>query len=86
MLSNPRNAAELGHRALVKKEESVWTDGNLYWVLFSDKQTGELLVRSIDPIEVVEIVTDPNDASIEHYIRRRWLAPIRTAARRACRC
>lgn len=71
---NPRNAAELGHTALVKKQQQLWTDGNIYWVFFSDEQTGELIVRTIDPIEIVDIVTDPDDASQECYLHRRWMA------------
>lgn len=72
--TNPRNIAEVGHRALVKKEESIWTDGNIYWIFFSDPKTGEQLIRSIDPIEIVEIVNDPDDASVERYIHRRWMS------------
>jgi hypothetical protein len=72
--NNPRNAAEVGHRGLVRKEEAIWTDGNIYWIFFSDQQTGEQLIRSIDPIEIVEVVCDPDDASVERYIHRRWMS------------
>lgn len=71
---NPRNATEVGHCALVQKSEAVWTDGNLYSIFFVDKLTGDLLIRSIDPIEIVEIISDPNDASIERFIHRRWMS------------
>ncbi len=72
--TNPRNASELGHRALVQKVASVWTDGNLYSIFFRDKLTGELLMRSLDPIEIVEIVSDPDDSSMERFIHRRWMS------------
>lgn len=73
-LKDPRNQAELGHRALVKKEESIWTDGNIYWVFFADPLTGAQLIRCIDPIEIVEIVNDPDDSSVEQYIHRKWMS------------
>lgn len=72
--TNPKNIAEVGHRALVKREEQIWTDGNIYWIFFRDDQNGDLLIRTIDPIEVVEIISDPNDASSERFIHRRWLS------------
>lgn len=72
--TNPRNATEVGHCALVQKSEAMWTDGNLYSIFFRDKLIGELLMRSIDPIEIVEIISDPNDASIERFIHRRWIS------------
>lgn len=77
---NPRNAQEISHRALVKKEEQIWTDGNIYWVFFSDEVTGELLVRTIDAVEVVDVITNPDDASEEWYIHRRWMAQVFDAA------
>lgn len=71
---DPRNAQELGHRALVKKEEQIWSDGNIYWVFFADEKTGDLVVRCLDPIEICDIVTNPDDASEEWYLHRRWMA------------
>jgi hypothetical protein len=73
-LNDPRNQSEIGHRALVKKAEALWTDGNIYWVFFEDQQTGKQLLRSIDPIEIVEIVNDPDDSSVEQYIHRKWMS------------
>jgi hypothetical protein len=39
-----------------------------------DQKTGETKLRTIDPIEIVEIVNDPDDGSIERYIHRRWMS------------
>lgn len=66
------NARELGHSGLVEKEESRHTDGNLFFAAFPKESTGEIVWRMIDPIEVVQIVTDPDDSSVEQYIRRQW--------------
>ena len=73
-LQNPRNIPEIGHRGLVKKEEALWTDGNLFFIFFRDEQSGELIIRTIDPVEIVEIICDPNDSSVEQYIHRRWMS------------
>lgn len=72
--TNPRNISQVGHRGLVAKEESIWTDGNLYMVFFRDAVDGDLIIRTFDPIEIVEIVTDPDDSSEERYFHRRWMA------------
>ncbi len=72
--TSPRNIPQVGHRGLVAKEEALWTDGNLYLPFFRDKQTGELIIRTFDPIEIVEIVTNPDDSSEERYFHRRWMA------------
>jgi hypothetical protein len=69
---DPRNQCELGQNALMAKHAAKWTDGNIFWCFFSDPKTGETLVRSIDPIEIEEIITDPDDSSQERYFRRTW--------------
>lgn len=73
-LNSPGNKKEFGHCGMVAKEEAVWTDGNIFLVYFRDELTGELLFRTIDPIEIVQIVTDPDDVSKEWYFQRRWMA------------
>jgi hypothetical protein len=72
--TSPKNIQEVGHCALVRKNEAMWTDGNLYVIFFRDQKTGELVIRSLDPIEIVEIVHDPDDASQEQFIHRRWMS------------
>ena len=71
---DPRNASELGQNALMQKHAAKWTDGNIFWCFFSDPQTGDTLIRSIDAMEIEEIITDPDDASQEWYFRRGWTA------------
>lgn len=67
-----RNLAEIGHRALVEKEETLHTDGNLFLAFFTSQETGETVVRTIDAIEIEEIITDPDDQSIPWFYHRRW--------------
>ncbi len=71
-LNDPDNANELGHSGLVQKEETLHTDGNLFFVFFSDKSTGAVKVRTISALEIQDIVCDPDDASRPWYYHRIW--------------
>lgn len=71
-LADPSNAKELGHAGLVEKHQSLETDGNLFFAFFSDKGTGETKVRTIDALEIMEIITDPDDSSVPWFYRRSW--------------
>lgn len=75
-LSDDRNAAEIGQTGLVRKEESLHTDGNIFVVLFSDVATGRVVLRTIDALEIDEIITDPDDKEVKQYFRRRWSSQI----------
>jgi hypothetical protein len=67
-----RNKTEIGQGSLVQKDESLHTDGNLFWALFSDQSTGEMLVRTIDPAEIEEIISDPDDSGTPWFYKRQW--------------
>jgi len=71
-LEDPDNANELGHSGLVQKEETLHTDGNIFFVFFSDKSTGAVKVRTIAALEIQDIVCDPDDASRPWYYHRTW--------------
>lgn len=72
-LGDPRNERELGHVGLVEKEETLHTDGNVFLVLFTAPDTGGVIVRTVDCIEIEEIVCDPNDSSVPWFYHRRWI-------------
>ncbi len=68
-----RNKATMGQIALADLERQKYTDGNIFWVLFSDKEDkGEVNIRTIDALEISEIVCDPDDSSVPQYYRREW--------------
>ncbi len=68
-----RNKAVLGQNALVNHERSLDTDGNLFFVFFSDKaDKGQTTVRSIDATEIADIICDPDDSDVPWYYRRQW--------------
>jgi len=71
-MSNPRNQAELtSHQARTMKEMDLQVHGNLFLVLFTtDISTGGVTVRSINPDEVEEIITDPDDARSPWFYKR----------------
>ena len=71
-LSDPRNTNQLSHTAFVKHEETLWTDGNLFWAFFTDPQDGSVIMRNIDALEMSDIISDPNDASVPWYYHRQW--------------
>ena len=67
-----RNKRVLGRCALMEAEKSKDRDGNLFWVFFPDKSTGEVDVRMIDATEIQDIWTDPEDADVPWLYQRIW--------------
>lgn len=71
--SDPDNRIELtSHQAHGMKETELQTDGNLFFVLFTNTQTGRVKLRSMPFDEVDDLVTDPEDAKRAWYYLRRW--------------
>ena len=68
------NENELGHVGLVEKDQTLRTDGNLFFVFFTRESDGQTIVRTIDAVEIMDVVTDPDDASVPWYYRRMWQA------------
>jgi hypothetical protein len=66
-----RNKKELGHIALSAKEQSIQTDGSLYFAL-PTSQDGSVKVMMIDPLEVMDVICDPDDSSAPRYFLREW--------------
>jgi len=69
---DPRNQKEIGLKAVTEKEGTLYTDGNIFWCLFTGIN-GEVLVRSIDAVEIMEIISDPDDSSVTRYYHRGWV-------------
>lgn len=68
------NDKELGHTGLIQKEESLHTDGNVYFVFFDEPSAGEMKVSTIDATEIMEIISNPDDAAEPWYFHRKWSA------------
>lgn len=65
------NDAEMGHTGLAAKEKDIQTDGSLYWGL-STGIDGQVRVLMIDPLEIMDVITDPDDTAKPMYFKRRW--------------
>src|SRR5882724_1363908 len=70
--NDPRNAVELGQSALSEANDTLQTDGNIFYAMFPNKSDGTVQVRSIDALEIREIICDPDDASVVQYYKRAW--------------
>lgn len=72
-LNDPRNQAELtSHQARTMKEQDLQVLGNLFLALVDDMSTGAVVVRSIRPEEIEDIITDPEDAKSPWCFKRTW--------------
>jgi len=72
-LNDPRNQAELtSHQARTMKEQDLQVLGNLFFALVDDMSTGAVVVRTIRPEEIEEIITDPEDAKSPWSYKRTW--------------
>jgi hypothetical protein len=47
-------------------------DGSIYFALFLGAE-GKVTIRRIDPLEITEIITDPDDLEDVRYYKRQWL-------------
>jgi hypothetical protein len=66
-----QNDSELGHNGLAEKEYSIQTDGALYFGLPTDSK-GNVKVNMVDPLEIMDVITEPDDTSKPLYFLRQW--------------
>jgi len=52
-----------------KCSTKLLVEGEIYFALFLGR---EVRVRTIDPLEITEIITDPDDREDERYYKREW--------------
>lgn len=69
-----RNPRVFGQVALADQHRRKNYDGNLFWGLHTDPNTGEVDVKTIDALEIQEIVCDPDDTEVPRFYRRQWVA------------
>lgn len=68
------NRAELmGHQARTLKEVELQVAGNVFLVLFANRASGQVAVRSIPFEEVSDIICNPEDARDPWFYRRKWV-------------
>ncbi len=59
-------------QALFLKEVDLQTEGNLFITMFTTPSTGAVKVRSIITSEIVDVITNPEDAKEPWFYLRRW--------------
>lgn len=70
---NPRNRLALtSEQTLQQLEIERQTDGNLFFVLFTDRITGTVRIRHLALSDITAIVRNPDDATEIRYYRREW--------------
>lgn len=61
-----------GHMARMQKEIDLETDGNVFLVLFPNRRTGHVRVRSIHSDEISDILCNPDDRRERQFYLRCW--------------
>lgn len=67
----PENSAVLSGQGQRKSSDKVLIDGEIFFALFLGAQ-GQATIRRIDPLEITEIVSDPDDVEDVRYYKRDW--------------
>lgn len=69
-----QNRTILGHQGQRISSDKLLVDGEIFFALFlgRDKQA---TLRRIDPLEITEIITNPEDVEDVRYYRRKWTTP-----------
>lgn len=66
------NKKRLGIPGLTEMEKDVQNAGNLYIVAFRNEITGDVSVRTIDALQIGDIVCNPEDADEPWFYKRTW--------------
>ncbi len=67
----PQNKSVLSARGQRKSSDKLLIDGEVFFVLFLGPE-GKATIRWIDPLEITEIITDPDDIETVLYYDRTW--------------
>ena len=72
-LDDERNQADLtSHQARGDREVDLQSDGNLFFRFFINQRNGRVRVRAIDPQEIDDIITNPEDKREPWFYRRSY--------------
>jgi len=69
--NNKANQAVLSARGQRKSSDKLLIDGEIFFAIFLGSK-GEAKIRWIDPLEITEIITDPDDKENVKFYRRQW--------------
>lgn len=68
----PINRSVLGARGQRKSSDKLLVDGEVFFVLWLGLG-GSAVIRWVDPLEIVNIITEPEDVETPMYYHRRWV-------------
>lgn len=68
---SPANQAVLSARGQRKSSDKLLVDGEVFFAIFLGAK-GIAKIRRIEPLEITEIITDPDDIEDVRYYRRQW--------------
>ena len=66
------------HDSMVRTERELEVTGNLFIACFGNRRTGRVVVRTIDMLEVNDIIRDPDDYHTEWFIQRMYTREMKT--------
>lgn len=69
--NSPDNKAVLSARGQRKSSDKLLVDGDIFFALFLGSG-GEVKIRWIDPLEITQIITNPDDKEDIKYYKRDW--------------
>lgn len=72
LVDSPRNASVFSPRGQRMGSDKLLIDGEVFIALFPGKQP---IVRYIDPLQITELVTNPDDYADVRYFKREWSTP-----------
>jgi len=67
----PANKPMLSAKGQRKSSNKLLVDGEIFFALFLGSQ-GNATIRRIDPLEITEFITDPDDIENVRYYKRDW--------------
>ena len=70
----PENKSVLSNRGQRKSSDKLLIDGEVFFALFLGKKN-DTKIRRIDPLEITEIITDPDDKEKVLFYKRSWSDP-----------
>jgi len=68
---SPNNKALLSAKGQRKSSNKLLVDGEIFLAVFLGSK-GQATIRRIDPLEIVEFITDPDDIENVRYYKREW--------------
>ncbi len=67
----PENKSVLSARGQRKSSDKLLVDGEVFFALFLGAKS-DVKIRFIDPLQITEIITNPDDVEDVRYYRRQW--------------